>query len=91
MLIYLYMSIYLYKMAQKSMYSVLDINLTLTFRIILNFGHPTSQPKFNKISTSYDVVFLLGIIGLSKATRIGEHLKGHFTHLHYLLKPSHIF
>ncbi len=40
--------------------SVLDINLTLTLDVgfTLNFGHPTSQPKFNQISTSYDVVCL---------------------------------
>ncbi len=40
--------------------SVLDINLTLTLDVgfTLDFGHPTSQPKFNQISTSYDVVCL---------------------------------
>ncbi len=40
--------------------SVSDINLTLTLDVgfTLDFGHPTSQPKFNQISTSYDVVCL---------------------------------
>ncbi len=46
--------------SQRQLTSVLDINLTLTWDVefTLNFGHPTSQPKFNQISTSYDVVFL---------------------------------
>ncbi len=44
--------------SQRQLMSVLDINLTLTLDVgfTLNFGHPTSQPKFNQISTSYDVV-----------------------------------
>ncbi len=47
--------------SQRQLTSVLDINLTLTLDVgfTLNFGHPTSQPKFNQISTSYDVVCLL--------------------------------
>ncbi len=46
--------------SQRQLTSVLDINLTLTLDVgfTLNFGHPTSQPKFNQISTSYDVVCL---------------------------------
>ncbi len=46
--------------SQHQLTSVLDINLTLTLDIgfTLDFGHPTSQPKFNQISTSYDVVCL---------------------------------
>jgi len=54
-------------MKPKSMYSVLDTNLTLTLDVefTLNFGHPTSQPKLNQISTSYDVVCLLGGFELS--------------------------
>ncbi len=47
----------------------------------LNFGHPTSQLKFNQISTSYDVVCLLGIICYVSFSRrfypkrqVGEHL-----------------
>ncbi len=42
--------------------SVLDIKLTLTldFELTLNFGHPMSQPKCNQISTSYEVLCLLG-------------------------------
>ncbi len=47
--------------SQRQLTSVLDINLTLTLDVefTLNFGHPTSQMKFNQISTSYDVVCLL--------------------------------
>ncbi len=47
--------------SQRQLTSVLDINLTLTLDVgfTLNFGHLTSQPKFNQISTSYDVVCLL--------------------------------
>ncbi len=46
--------------SQRQLTSVLDINLTLTLdiRFTLDFGHPTSQPKCNQISTSYDVVCL---------------------------------
>ncbi len=46
--------------SQRQLTSVLDINLTLTLDVgfTLDFGHPTSQPKFNQISTSYDVVCL---------------------------------
>ncbi len=46
--------------SQGQLTSVLDINLTLTLDVgfTLDFGHPTSQPKFNQISTSYDVVCL---------------------------------
>ncbi len=42
--------------------SVLDINLTLTLdvELTLNFGHLTSQPKFNQIPTSHDIVCQLG-------------------------------
>ncbi len=45
---------------QRQLTSVLDINLTLTLDVgfTLNFGHPTSQPKCNQISTSFDVVCL---------------------------------
>ncbi len=41
---------------------VLDIKLTLTLdvELTLNFAHLTSQPKFNQISASYEVVCLLG-------------------------------
>ncbi len=48
--------------SQHQLTSVLDINLTLTldYEFTFNFGHPTSQPKFNQISTSYGVVCLLG-------------------------------
>ncbi len=44
--------------SQRQLTSVLDINLTLTLDVgfTLDFGHPTSQPKFNQIPTSYDVV-----------------------------------
>ncbi len=47
--------------SQRQLTSVFDINLILTLDVefTLNFGHPTSQPKFNQISTSYDVVCLL--------------------------------
>ncbi len=46
--------------SQRQLRSVLDINLTLTLDVgfTLDFGHPTSQPKFYQISTSYDVVCL---------------------------------
>ncbi len=46
--------------SQCQLTSVLDINLTLILDVgfTLNFGHPTSQPQFNQISTSYDVVCL---------------------------------
>ncbi len=36
--------------------------LTSDVELKLNFGHMTSQPKFNQISTSYDIVCLLGKI-----------------------------
>ncbi len=44
----------------RQLTSVSDINLTLTLDVgfTLDFGHPTSQPKFNQISTSYDIVCL---------------------------------
>ncbi len=47
--------------SQCQLTSVSDINLTLILDVgfTLNFGHPTSQPKCNQISTSYDVVCLL--------------------------------
>ncbi len=47
--------------SQRQLTSVLDINLTLTLDVefTLNFGHPTSQLKFNQIPTSYDIVCLL--------------------------------
>ncbi len=47
---------------QCQLMSVLDIKLTLTLdvEVTLNFGHPMLQQKFNQISTSYDVVCLLG-------------------------------
>ncbi len=41
-----------YKLAREGDFFSLDVEFTL------NFGHPTSQPKFNQISTSYDVVCL---------------------------------
>ncbi len=46
--------------SQRQLTSVLDINLTLTLDVgfTLDFGHPTSQPKYNQISMSYDVVCL---------------------------------
>ncbi len=46
--------------SQRQLTSVLDINLTLTLDVgfTLDFGHPTSQPKLNQISMSYDVVCL---------------------------------
>ncbi len=52
--------------SQRQLTSVLDINLTLTLDVefTLNFGHLMSQPKFNQISTSYDVVCLLGWFNL---------------------------
>ncbi len=47
--------------SQHQLTSLLDINLTLTLdgEFTLNFDHSTSQPKFNQISTSYDIVCLL--------------------------------
>ncbi len=46
--------------SQRQLTSLLDINLTKTLEVefTLNFGHPTSQLKFNQIATSYDVVCL---------------------------------
>ncbi len=46
--------------SQRQLTSVLDINLTLTLDVgfTLDFGHLMSQPKFNQIPTSYDVVCL---------------------------------
>lgn len=49
---------------QHQLMSVLDINLTLTLDVefALNYGHLTSQLKFNQISMFYDVVCLMGSI-----------------------------
>lgn len=39
-----------------------QINIDITdVELILKFGHPKLQLKFNQISTSYDIVCLLGI------------------------------
>ncbi len=52
---------------QRQLTSVLDVNLTLSLDVglTLNFGHLTSRPKSNLISTSYDVVCLLGLFNLA--------------------------
>ncbi len=49
---------------QRQLTSVLDVKLTLSLDVglTLNFGHLTSRPKSNLISTSYDVVCLLGLL-----------------------------
>ncbi len=62
--------------SQRQLTSVFDINLILTLDIefTLNFGHPTSQPKFNQISTScaccVPVVCLLGWWQCSKTRAV---------------------
>ncbi len=54
----------------------MDINLKLTLYVefTLNFGHPMSQPKFNQISMSYDVVCLLGKFVMKTSTLSGQFL-----------------
>ncbi len=51
-----YLRLCVSQLCSDQLTSVLDINLTLTLDVgfTSNFGHPTSQPKFNQISTSYD-------------------------------------
>ncbi len=76
---------------QRQLTSVLDVTLTLSLDVglTLNFGHLTSRPKSNLISTSYDVVCLLGctlvIIGENRKFRASMRWRFRFIFDIYLL------